>query len=214
MQERHNTWLFRVIHYRNLEHILDQGICCKGAGFDDPDYVHIGSSEIVSRRDTVEVKCYPGTCVSQYVPFYFGIRTPMLYKIKTGHGVQQISQHEIIYLCCRFQEITGSGRQCCFTNGNAATSITKFYNEEEGHEKLDWKSIHSVDWSDNNADGDHDRMRKKHSEFLVKDHVPVEFIRTIVVLTEEKKRWAEQIIHEKGQQINVHLDNEYKFYFR
>ena len=138
----------------------------------------------------------------------------MLYKIKTGHNVEQIPQNEIIYLCCRFTEITGSDLQWCFTNGNAAVSITKFYNEEKDHAKLDWKSIHSVNWSDDNPEGDHDRMLKKHSEFLVKNHVPIEFIRTIVVLTEERKQWVEQLVQNKGQNIKVHLDNDYKFYFQ
>jgi hypothetical protein len=173
-----------------------------------------GSTEIIAYRDSVAVKCYPETKVNEYVPFYFGVRTPMLYKIKTGHGVQQLQQSDIIYLCCKFNELTEGNLQWCYTNGNAAASITDFYTDPDDYVQLDWKSILAFDWSDNNDDGDHDRMRKKHSEFLVKGHVPVNYIRAIMVLTDERKQFVEDKVRYHGLKIDVYIDKEYKFYFR
>lgn len=212
-QELNKISVFRIIHYQNLEYILQNGIYYRNALHFDPNYVNIGSSEIISHRDTVPVKCYPTTMVNEYVPFYFGARSPMLYKIKTGHGVPQIPQSEIIYLVCNFKELTESDLQWCFTDGNAAKLITDFFNCVEDIEKLDWHSIHAREWTDNNSDGDHDRMRKKHSEFLAKDHVPIKYVKAIVVYNEARKQQIENILQQNGVTIEVHVDNESKFYY-
>jgi hypothetical protein len=209
-----DIWVFRMIHYRNLEYILQHGIYYRNSVHFDPEYVNIGSSSIIDHRSSVSVKCYPGMMVNDYIPFYFGVRSPMLYKIKTGHGVERLPQHEIIYLACRFKEITDSDLQWCFTDGNAARYISKFYRSVDDIDKLDWRSIHAEEWTDNNREGDHDRMRKKHSEFLVKDHIPVQYIKTLVVLTEDRKVYAENLIAHYGLPITVHLDTKYKFYYR
>lgn len=206
-------WVYRMIHYQNLDYILQNGIYYRNSTNFDPNYVNIGSTQIVTHRDKVQVKCYPGTIVNAYVPFYFGTRTPMLYKIKTGNGVPRRPQDEIIYLACNFKEISESGLQWCFTDGNAARTITEFYNSIDDLDKLDFHSIQSTEWTDNNSDGDHDRMRKKHSEFLVKDHVPVELIRWVIVLTNEKKQYTEALTQQYRLNIRVYIDDNFKFYY-
>ena len=92
-------WVFRIVPIQNLEFILRDGLHCKNAGRKDREFVTIGSEEIITQRDTRLVKCYPDTVVNDYVPFYFSVRTPMLYNIITGHGVPPSPQKDIIYLC-------------------------------------------------------------------------------------------------------------------
>lgn len=209
-----NIWVYRIIHHQNLDYILQNGIYYRNSDNFDPEYINIGSSEIINHRDEVPVKCYPDTMVNDYVPFYFGVRSPMLYKIKTGNGVSRRAQNEIIYLACNFKELTDSELKWCFTDGNAAKYITDFYNDVSEIDNLDWKSINATEWTDNNSDGDHDRMRKKHSEFLVRDHVPVAFIKAIVVFTEVRKIQVEAVINKYGLNIEVHVDTMYKFYYQ
>ena len=84
---KEKVWIFRMVHFQNLPHILKNGMYCRRAVNAHPDYVNIGSSDVISRRDVVAVKCNPVCVVNDYVPFYFGVRTPMLYKIATGYGV-------------------------------------------------------------------------------------------------------------------------------
>jgi hypothetical protein len=210
-KEIEKIWIFRIVHYRNLEHILQHGIYCRHSGLVNPAYVNIGSDEIVARREHVRVKCFPGTMVSEYVPFYFGVRTPMLYKIKTGYGVPAVGQEDIVYLCCSMDAIIKSSLDWCFTDGNAAANITAFYKDTAEIDKVDWKSVYSNEWSDNNSDGDHDRMRKKHSEFLVKNHVPQEYISAIVVFNDDRQKLAEALIHKYGLAIKVYTDPQFYF---
>ncbi len=210
--KKEDLWVFRMVHYQNLPHILEHGMHCRRSASAHVGYVNIGSAEVISRRDTVVVKCDPGCVINDYVPFYFGVRSPMLYKIHTGNGVPWQPQEDIIYCCCRFVELVGSGLEWCFTNGNAASSITLFFTNDNDYRVLDWTSIYAREWKDDNKDGDHDRMRKKHAEFLVKSHVPATFIRRIVVKNEERRRLVEEWIAASPLQISVHSDRP-KFYF-
>ncbi len=207
-----NLWVFRIIPIQNLEYILRDGLYCKSAGKKDKRFVTIGSKEIITQRDTRIVKCYPDSVVNDYVPFYFSVRTPMLYNIKTGVGVPAFPQEDIIYLCCKLNELATDDFQWCYTNGNAAKAISKFFRKlDDIDNKVDWRSIHTTDFRDENADGDEDRIRKKHAEFLVKEHVPVNYIRRIVVLNQTKKEQIEAILEEFNLSIDVIIKT--KFYF-
>lgn len=204
-------WVFRIIPIQNLEYILCDGLQCKNVGKKDKGFVTIGSKEIIIQRDTRIVQCYPQTVVNDYVPFYFSVRTPMLYNIKTGVGVNPFPQKDIIYLCCKLSELATDDFQWCFTDGNAAKKISKFFNSLQHIEKLDWHSIKAKDFRDENADGDEDRVRKKHAEFLVKDLVPVHYIKGIAVLNQTIKEQVEKILKDLKLTIEVKIKTDYYF---
>jgi hypothetical protein len=126
--------VFRIIPIRNLEQNLSEGLFSKNSMRDCNGYISIGSEEVIARRDRARVDCYPGTVVNDYVPFYFSFRTPMLYNIVTGHGVPRQPQASIIYLCCNFMDLISSELVWCYTNGNAASAITRFFTEVENIE--------------------------------------------------------------------------------
>jgi hypothetical protein len=203
-----NLWVYRIIPIQNLEYILQDGLYCKNAHKKDTGFVTIGSKEIITERDNRIVACYPDSVVNDYVPFYFSVRTPMLYNIITGHGVPPRPQKDIIYLCFK---LAAENFQWCFTNGNAAKKITKFTNKLNLLGRLDWHSIQTEDFRDDNADGDEDRIRKKHSEFLVKNHVPLEYVEGIAVLDEKVKTEVETILEKFGIAIEVKIKTKYYF---
>jgi hypothetical protein len=162
-------YVYRIIPVQNLEDDLLNGLICKNEAPANAKRTVIGNTEIIKERDTREVACFPGTFVNDYVPFYFSVRTPMLLNIMTGRGVPKLPQSEIIYLCFKLTDLATDKFQWCFTNGNAAKRISKFYNDLDDLDKVDWVSIKSTDFGANNADGDEDRVRKKHSDFLSKE---------------------------------------------
>lgn len=205
-------WVFRIIPIQNLEHILRDGLYCKNEGRKDNAFITIGSKEIINQRNSRIVKCYPDTVVNDYVPFYFSFRTPMLYNIKTGLGVAPFPQRDIIYLCCKLSELATEDFKWCYTNGNAAKAISKFFkNLDQIEYEIDWRSIKTTDFRDENADGDEDRIRKKHAEFLVKHHVPTDYIKRIVVLNKGKKEEVEIMLEKFELNINVIIKTEFYF---
>lgn len=64
-----------------------------------------------------------------------------------------------------------------------------------------------------NKEDDFDRMRRKQAEFLVREHVPVNCIGSIVVLNEEKRVYLQQIVDKLGLAITVQINPKNKFYF-
>lgn len=195
--------VYRIIPIANLEYDLNNGLFSKLNAPDNPNRAIIGNSEIISERDNRIVKCFPETVVNDYVPFYFSIRTPMLYNIITGHGVPKKRQKDIIYLCTTIGELATDDYQWCFTDGNAAKVITKFYKELKEIKQLDRRSIKTQDFRLDNADGDKDRIRKKHAEFLVKDHVSPDKIQAIVVLNETTKKRVKEIV--EGCNLDIYI---------
>lgn len=205
-------WVFRIIPIQNLEYVLREGLYCKNAAKNDNGFITIGSKEIIKQRDSSIVKCYPDTVVNDYVPFYFSVRTPMLYNIITGHGVPPSPQEDIIYLACKLSDLAIDGFKWCYTNGNAAKAISKFFNKlDDIANNVDWRSIRTTDFRDENADGDEDRIRKKHAEFLVKHHVPISCIKGIAVLNNAMKEQVESILKSLGLIIEVKIKTEFYF---
>lgn len=204
-------YVYRIIPIQNLEDDLLNGLMCKNKAPANTKRIVIGNTEIITERDNKEVACFPGTFVNDYVPFYFSTRTPMLLNIMTGKGVPKRPQSEIVYLCFKLLDLATDKFQWCFTNGNAAKRISKFYNDLDNLDQIDWRSIRSTDFATNNADGDEDRVRKKHSEFLVKDKVPIKKLSHIAVVNSAVKGQVETILANNKLEIRVVV--EPKFYF-
>lgn len=101
--------------------------------------------------------------------------------------------------------------QWCFTDGNAAKHISKFFNSIEDLDKLDWHSIATTDFRDENTDGDEDRIRKKHAEFLIKTKVSIDHIKGIAVFDQTKKKQVEALL--KRLNLNIEVKIKPKFYF-
>jgi hypothetical protein len=89
--------------------------------------------------------------------------------------------------------------------------ITSYYTSLDDIELIDWHSITTTDFKHDNADGDEDRIRKKHSEFLVKDYVPSNLIKGIVVYNERAKTNANAIIEKLGLDIEPRIVNGFYF---
>lgn len=208
-----NLWVYRIIPIENLKDDLTHGLYSRKSAPKNNKRVTIGHAEIIDERDNRIVKCYPDTIVNNYVPFYFSVRTPMLYNIITGYGVPIKPQNEIIYLGCKYTDLANDNLQWCFTDGNAAKKISRFYTTNDDLNKLDWRSINTEDFRSNNSDGDEDRLRKKHSEFLVLNQVPVNALGAIVVLNSEEQDNVNSILESCKLNLNVYINPNKKFYF-
>jgi hypothetical protein len=81
------AFIFRIRHRNNLPWILDNGLHCRGSGKRDPNFVDIGSVELIEKRRVQPIVTAPGGTVSDYVPFYFTPLSMMAYNIHTGRNV-------------------------------------------------------------------------------------------------------------------------------
>lgn len=78
------TWTYRIVHIDNLEHILDHGMHTEQATKANPNFRRIGDSSLIDYRKDLRAPDPPGGVFKDYIPFYLGPRSPMLYQIATG----------------------------------------------------------------------------------------------------------------------------------
>jgi ssDNA thymidine ADP-ribosyltransferase, DarT len=172
-----------MTHVDNIPHILQHGITHRNSQKANPNYVSIGDSILIGNRNTKEVLVTNGLegygfsetiIIGNFIPFYFGLRTPMLYVIqKGGNFVPKITPpEEIIYCVSSVQKIIDEGMLFFFTDGHATNNLTTFFNKEKVNEinnLVDLKAANLKYWK---TDSDLDLKRRKESELLVKQDVP------------------------------------------
>lgn len=210
MPEPAEKWLFRITHLRNLPHILVHGLCPSASGNQDPSFVPIGDQSLISVRKDLEVPIEPGGLFSEYVPFYLGARSPMLYQIqKGGEDVAQVAQSDIVYLVVALSCIKEKQLAYVFTDGHARTKVTRFYNSEADFDKLDWDTISARQW--NNTEEDPDRRRRKQAELMVKGVVPIGCVQYLLTFDEASRAVVQKMVEEAGLAIPVHVKREFYF---
>lgn len=208
----HRIDLFRMVHYANIRHILEHGLCNRSHPQFDPNYVDIGHPEIVGRRQAQPVGIEGYGDLGDYVPFYFCGHTPMLYNIITGkHGLMARPQRDLVLIHCPLPRIVEAGCRYFYTDGNAKVEISKVYTDLADLERLDWEAIRSADFRI--AEHGKDRIRRKQAEFLVHGYVPVGCIAALIVLDAERKAEMEALVHARGLSIKVIADTNRKWFF-
>lgn len=207
-----NIWLFRIVHINNVDYLLHNGISTQQDPQSNSDYVDVGDTTLINQRVDYPINLEGYGNLGDYVPFYFGPLSPMLYNIKTGYrGITQQPQSEIVYICCKLNQLINCVAQWCFTDGHAKSLLTGFYNDISNLDKVDWGIVSERYW--NNMEEDLDRMRRKQAEFLAKDFVPVSCIGCIVVFNEEKRAFVQNLVDSLHLNISVRVNPNNNFYY-
>lgn len=212
-QKEQHLFIYRMTHIDNVPFIVKNGLWSKLSPVQDPNFVPIGNPDIIDKRTNKKVVVIPpGGVLGEYVPFYFSGHSPMLYNITTGYGVKKVPQKDIVFLVCDALEIVNAGIPYCFTDGNATSAISKFYNNLYGLRELDWNCIKATIWK--NTEDDYDRVRKKMSEFLVKEHVPARFLRGIIVKNPVAEQKVAAFLGDILPGCYLKVDTKNEFYYR
>jgi hypothetical protein len=166
------AYIFRIVHRDNLGWILDHGLRCKNSQLPDPNYVDIGNLELIGKRSVRAVPIEPGGTLSDYVPFYFTPRSPMLLNIKTGYnGIQQRSRDEILILVSTLHRLREVGQQFVFTDQHAYVPMARFYDDLARLDQIDWPILQNSDFKrDMNDLGKFERYQ---AEALVYQALPI-----------------------------------------
>lgn len=178
-------YAFRITHIDNISHIAQNGFVKKNSPLRDEHFISIGDSQIIKLRGEMDVKGYP---INDYIPFYLGPRSPMLYVIQHGYnGVQRVAPEKIVYCVIKLDDLINNDIDCIFTDGHALSVLTSFYTKDklsQINDIVDYNDVYSTQW---NSDVDIDLKRRKEAELLVKNELPSFFIRGYVVYNEVAK---------------------------
>ncbi len=133
-----------------------------------------------------------------------------------GAWVARINKHpagarEIVYICCKLEEVEALGHPYVFTDGQANTGGTNEYVALVDLDKLDWDVIREQYWRD--TLDDRDRERRKQAEFLVKGPVPVACFLCIYTFDAQRQVEVEQLLRARGLGIRVKVDENRNLYY-
>lgn len=200
-----------MVHIDNLRIILRDGMYAPNVR-KYPEYVNIGDESLIEQRNVFTIPIAPGGVLADYVPFYFGGRSPMLLNIKTGYrGIKQRDQREIVYVCTHIETVAQSCPEYCFTDGHAKDRLTAYFNNLDDLDKVDWRAVDLTYWT--STEDEPDNMRRKQAEFLVKTHVPLSCFSGIIVLDDSAAEIVNTIMKETGTSLPVYVDNKRKYYY-
>jgi len=180
--------VYRMTHIDNIPHILRHGITHKKSLNSNPNFVTIGDISLIDTRNSKQVKVDNGNffnfdapliTLGDFIPFYFGIKMPMLYVMQHGGNFVErpTPPEDIVYLICFISRIIQSDINYFFSDGHAtADNYTTFYDRSKINELptlIDWDAIKAPYWG---GEENLDIKRKKQAEFLVAQDLPLEFI--------------------------------------
>lgn len=168
--------LYRMTHIENIPHILKYGIVHNNSQNRNPQFVSIGDKSLITFRQTKQVSVYNDGVITlgDYIPFYFGVKMPMLYVIQ--HGGNYVEQardpDSIIYIVVSLQKIIKLKYIFYFSDGHATDNITTIYQSNKVSQIpniIDWSAVTAKQWSGNIID--RDIKRRKQAECLIKNDI-------------------------------------------
>jgi hypothetical protein len=160
--------VYRLIHVDNLATLLTRGAlhAPNTTPRDGLPYRTIHNTEVQASRKLKTISCGPRGTIHDYVPFYFGPRSVMLYQLHTGWVKDyRDGQEPLIYLITTIQEVSASGARWVFSDGHGLATFTLWYDDLAKLDQVDWKTVNAVYWND--TPQYNDRQRRKQAEFLV-----------------------------------------------
>jgi hypothetical protein len=186
MADLNKLYLFRMTHIENIPHILQNGITHTTSEYANPDFVPIGDGSLITTRNKFILN--NGTRLGEYIPFYFGVRTPMLYVVQNGFNlVAPTSAENIVYCVSSVQKIIDLQLDFVFTDGHAVDGFSSQYTVADIQNIdtiLDKNAINAKYWKDEN---DLDKKRRKEAEFLVLGDISLHAILGYITYNENAK---------------------------
>lgn len=180
-----STYIYHITHINNLPAIIQRGaLCCQTTtDHEQLSHVVIGDQGLKDRRSRRHVPIGPGGVLSDYAPWYFAPRSPMLFVINKRHvpGYNG-GQNPIVHLVTSAERVRDAGIPFVFTDGHAYVQFSEFYIDLSDLNKVDFQLMREKYWNDTQADND--RERRRSAEFLIHHEAPWPLIGAIGVISQ------------------------------
>jgi hypothetical protein len=186
-----NAYIFRIIHKDNLDLVLTTGCLSRGAAqhISNNNYTNVGNLDLIAKRNLRHIPCQPYGTLSDYVPFYFTPYSPMLYNIKTGHGVEKKPMSDILILVSSLHRMKELSIQFVFTDRHAYLQTAQFFNDLSKLDSINWDILQSRDFKRDHEEPE--KTDKYQAEALVYNKAPLNSLLGIICYNDEAKGIAE-----------------------
>lgn len=207
--ELERIFIYRITHIQNIPHIIKNGITHRNSPSANPDFMSIGDVSLIDNRSNRQVQVVTNQeqdisisiTLGRFIPFYFGVRMPMLYVIQNGGNFVErpIPPSEIIYLACPITEIRDLTNNYFFSDGHATDNFTTFFNHElieSLPNQINWNAVQTKYWAGHE---NLDLKRQKQAEFLIGQDIPFRCIKGFGCYNEQAKTTLIELGIEEGQ---------------
>ena len=152
-------------HPANVGSILQHGILSYNLIHDCKlHHNSLAAPGVQARRD--RLLPMSGLSLHSYVPLYFVRRTPMLWKIRNQPRV-----------CIRIDLVVADKPGTLFTDGNAASVVTRIFSDATFVDEIPWEVLHRKRWTGSQV---LDGTRRRCAEVLVQYLIEAKYILDIV----------------------------------
>lgn len=167
--------VYHITHVDNLASIIRDGELVADATMiaRGGPAAGIGLSSIKQRRLRLPVRCNPGSCVGDYVPFYFCPRSVMLFVISRGNHPELSytgGQGPIVHLEADLHDVVAwadsAGKPWAFSLSNAGAVYAEFHNQLDRLDRINWTAVNATDFRPPEI------KEGKQAEFLVHGAFP------------------------------------------
>lgn len=192
-----------MVHYKNLESIFQNGLLSHNAAYEKGLVKEdISMNDVQERRKRRKIRVKDKVIsVHDFVSFYFNTRNPMLYKRRS-------IQTDLVILLVGTEILDWD--YTIFTNGNAASSATKFFKGKSKIEKLPLDVIFRRSWNDDDPEIKRENVRKRCAEVLAYPEVAPSVIKKIICPNKTVYDFV-QGIRTKPNHIDVTINQNYFF---
>lgn len=202
--------IFRIVHRNNMPWIFENGIHCRSSTSFDPNYVSIGSEDLIGKRNHREVPCSPGGTLSDYVPFYFTPWSPMLLNITTGWGgIQKRENKEIVILVSSLPTLLEAEIPFLFTDRHAYLQAAQYFSDLADLDQIDWDILQRRDFK--KQLDDLEKGARYQAEALVHEYLPVDALLGIVCYNNSTQTRLQVCADECGSEIKIIQKKDWYF---
>jgi hypothetical protein len=173
--------IFRITHRDNMPWILDNGMHARNGKKFDSNCRNIGNVDLIDKRSRRLVDVPPGGTLNDYVPFYFTPYSIMMYNIKTGYGVRQVPNDEIVIFVSSLPHVAVQGLEFVFTNQHAYPAMAEYFTDSAQLDHIDWPLLQSRNFQ--HDPDDPGKKERYQAEALIWKHVPLEALQGVCCYT-------------------------------
>lgn len=196
--------IYHITHIDNLASIINAGGLWSDAERIKQNFgtCEIGYANIKQRRLCRAVPLAAGGFVGDYVPFYFGPRSPMLFTINRRNTTYQGGQDPIVHLVTTTTLAQATGFPFCFTDGHAEMGMACFSDDLNNlGNHVDLPLMTQKYWND--TDNDPTQKFRRQAEFLVHRSFPWDRIVEIGVIDDAMAREVNEVLKGAPHTPNV-----------
>lgn len=201
--------IFRITHRDNVPWILENGMHARNGERFDPNYRNIGNVDLIDKRSRRRVDVPPGGTLSDYVPFYFTPYSIMMYNIKTGYGVKQVPNEDIVIFVSSLPHVVAQGLRFVFTNQHAYPPMADYFADLSQLDEIDWPLLQSRNFS--HDPDDPGKKERYQAEALIWKHVPLTALRGVCCYTPSVERQLKAEIERRALSFKVGVQQSWYF---